>query len=238
MTQVIRTIIVEDEPPARMKLVSFIARCPELNLLQTFSDATSALAYIKENPDCLVFLDVHMDGLSGIQMLEKLIKLPRVIITSAYEEYALKGFEYNVSDYLLKPYSFDRFRRGVDKVLREIKMEKLDEKEEESYILVKAEHRLEKIALSSILYVEGMKDYLRIHTTTKKIMTLRNFSSLTNELPADQFIRIHKSYLIALPHLSAIGKDWVMIGEHRIPIGRSYKENFLTHVHDSRVSSV
>ncbi|MEG0947775.1 MAG: LytTR family transcriptional regulator DNA-binding domain-containing protein [Bacteroidales bacterium] len=238
MTEVIRTIIVEDEPPARMKLVSFITRCPELDMVHIFSDATSALAYIKENPDCLVFLDVHMEGLSGIQMLEQLIKLPKVIITSAYEEYALKGFEYNVSDYLLKPYSFDRFRRGVDKVLREIKMEKRDEKEEESYILVKTEHRLEKIALSSILYVEGMKDYLRIHTTSKKIMTLRNFSSLTTELPADQFIRIHKSYLIALTYLSAIGKDWVMIGDCRIPIGRSYKEDFLRQVRDSGVSSV
>lgn len=238
MVAVIPTIIVEDEPPARMKLAAFIERCPELRLKHTFTDASSALAYITEYPDCLMFLDIHLEGLSGIQLLKQLIHAPKIIITSAYEEYALQGYEYNVSDYLLKPYSFERFRRSVDKIIREFTIEYQSQKDSDSYILVKTEYRLEKVLLNSILYIEGMKDYLRIHTATKKIMTLRSFSSLISELPAEQFIRVHKSYIISLSHLTAIGKDWVMIRESRIPIGRSYKDCFLSQVHVSGISSI
>lgn len=235
----VRTIIVEDEPPARMKLAAFIERCPELELVDTFTDGNTALEFLRQNQIDLMFLDIHMDGISGIQVLEQLQHPPCVIITSAYEEYALKGFEYNVTDYLLKPYPFDRFRKGVEKVLRDLSLKQMESREEEQYILVKSEYRLEKISLNSILFIEGMKDYLRIHTDTRKVMTLRSFTSIAQELPADQFVRIHKSFMISLAHLTAIEKDVVVIGkDHQIPIGRSYKERFLEQVHQSGISAL
>ncbi|MEG1586261.1 MAG: LytTR family DNA-binding domain-containing protein [Bacteroidales bacterium] len=234
----IKTIIVEDEPPARMKLAAFIERCPELQISQIFNDGESAFEYLKTNPDCLVFLDIQMERMTGMQLLEKSVHIPKVIITSAYEEYALKGFEYNVSDYLLKPYSFDRFRKAVDKVVREIKMEQMESRTENAYILVKSEYRLERVELDTILFVEGMKDYLRIHTASRKIMTLRSFTSLETELPETQFIRIHKSYLVAVAHITAIEKDWVCVGNNRIPIGRSYKERFLEKLRKEEISGI
>ena len=236
---IIRTIVVEDEPPARLKLSAFIARCPELQLDRVFGDGKSALEYIKQQgPDCIVFLDIQMEGLTGVQLLEQLIHPPKIIITSAYEEYALKGFEYNVSDYLLKPYSFDRFRKGVDKVIREIRRERLEARSETSYVLIKSEYRLERIEVDSISYVEGMKDYLRIHTDLRKIMTLRSFASLEAELPVDQFIRVHKSYLVSASKITAVEKDWVVIGTTRIPIGRSYKDRFLDKLRNDGISGI
>lgn len=239
MDNIIRTIVVEDEPPARLKLSAFIARCPELQLDRVFGDGKSALEYIKQQgPDCIVFLDIQMEGLTGVQLLEQLIHPPKIIITSAYEEYALKGFEYNVSDYLLKPYSFDRFRKGVDKVIREIRRERLEARSETSYVLIKSEYRLERIEVDSISYVEGMKDYLRIHTDLRKIMTLRSFASLEAELPVDQFIRVHKSYLVSASKITAVEKDWVVIGTTRIPIGRSYKDRFLDKLRNDGISGI
>lgn len=239
ITSSVRTIIVEDEPPARMKLAAFIERCPELELIQTFADGNAVIEFLRQNQIDLMFLDIHMDGISGIQVLEQLQHPPGIIITSAYEEYALKGFEYNVTDYLLKPYSFDRFRKGIEKVLRDLSLKRMEVREEDQYILIKSEYRLEKIELSSIIFIEGMKDYLRIHTDTRKIMTLRSFSSIAQELPADQFVRIHKSFMIALSHLTAIEKDFVVIGaNYRIPIGRSYKERFLEQVHRAGISAL
>ncbi len=223
----IKAIIIEDEPPARMKLAAFIEKTDSLTLEAVFSDGKSALEYLCDTDERVVFLDIQMEKFTGIQFLEALHNRPKIIITSAYEEYALKGFEYNVCDYLLKPYSYDRFKKAVDKALYEITLERLESRSSQSYILVKTEYRVEKIDLSSILFIEGMKDYIRIHTLSGKIMTLRSMSSIEQELPGDRFMRVHKSYIVALSQINSISKDSVMINGTAVPLGKSYKERFL-----------
>ncbi|MEG1615584.1 MAG: LytTR family DNA-binding domain-containing protein [Bacteroidales bacterium] len=223
----IKVIIIEDEPLARMKLAAFVERIPELVLEATFSDGKSALDYLGDAGERLIFLDIQMERFSGLQFLEALVNRPKIIITTAYEQYALKGFEYQVSDYLLKPYAFERFQQGVRKVLREIELERLQSRNEQAYILVKAEYKMEKLPLQDILFIEGMKDYLRFHLETHKVMTLSSFTSMEQQLPSDQFLRIHKSYMVSLSKITSLEKDAVIVGGHRIPIGKSYRDQFL-----------
>lgn len=226
-TNPVNVVIVEDEPPARMKLAAFVEKLPQLKLEAMFSDGKSALDYLNTPGERIVFLDIQMEKFTGIQLLEALRNRPKIIITSAYEEYALKGFEFNVCDYLLKPYSFDRFKKGVEKALHEIALERLQAASSQAFILVKSEYRLEKIDVSKILFIEGMKDYVRIHTDHQKVMTLKSMSAIEHELPADQFVRIHKSYIVALSHITSIEKDAIFVGGNKIPIGKSYRERFL-----------
>jgi Response regulator of the LytR/AlgR family len=201
MTKTIRTIIVEDEPPARMKLASFVNKNDSLTLIESFMSASAALKFIEKNNVDLIFLDICMDGMTGIDFLESVVNPPLIIITSAYEEYAVKGFEYNVCDYLLKPYSYERFEKGVEKVKSKLYIESSRKDMESNYILVKTEYKIEKIFLDDILYIEGMKDYLRIHTKTQKVMTLRTFNSMEEELEDYSFIRIHRSYMVPIKKL-------------------------------------
>lgn len=223
----IKVVIVEDEPPARMKLEAFVERTPGLLLERSFSDALSALDYLKYPAERLLFLDIQMERFTGVQLMESLVNPPKIVITSAYEAYALKGFEYNVTDYLLKPYSYERFLKAVDKVRQEFVLQRMKNRVEQAYILIKTEYRMEKIAVDSILFIEGMKDYLRIHTPTQRVMTLRSFSAMEQELAEGQFVRLHRSYMVALAHISSVEKDAVTVGGVRIPIGKSYKERFL-----------
>ena len=223
----INTVIIEDEPLAQQKLASFISKCPELHLEKVFSNPVEALPYLNAYTESILFLDIQMDKMNGIQLLEKMVNKPYVIITTAFEEYALKGFEMNVSDYLLKPYSYTRFRQAVEKVLHAIRLEHHSKENDNAYIMVKSDYKLEKIPLRSILYVEGMKDYLRIHTIDRRYMILKSFASLEKELPSSRFVRIHKSYMVALDKIVSIEKENVVIGGVKLPIGKSYKEQFM-----------
>ncbi|MDO5569878.1 MAG: response regulator transcription factor [Bacteroidales bacterium] len=235
MSRLIKTIIVEDEPPARMKLASFIKRKDSMLLAETFINAESALKYIEKNNVDLIFLDICMDGMSGIDFLESVVNPPMVIITSAYQEYAIKGYEYNVCDYLLKPYSFERFEKAVDKAANVLCLDAKREKDDKAYILVKTEYKMEKIYLDDIIYIEGMKDYLRIHTKTRKIMTLRTFSSMENELNDYSFVRIHRSFIVPIKKINAVLKDSVIINNIELPIGRSFKQIFLEKVNKGSI---
>ena len=171
-----------------------------------------------------------MSELSGFEFLDKLQNRPSVIIASAYEEYALKGFEYEVDDYLLKPFSYERFLKAIEKIKSSRDSANISEAEKVDYITVKSENRIEKININSILYIEGMRDYLRIHTTDKKIMTLMNFSTMESILPADKFIRIHRSFMVAIDKINVIEKDSVSVNNSILPIGRSYKKQFFERV--------
>jgi DNA-binding LytR/AlgR family response regulator len=245
-----RTIIVEDEPLARRKLAAFVERVEELTLVGTFATAEEALDYLRSHRVDLLFLDIRIEGgMSGLQLLDRLTERPRVVMTTAYEEYALRGFELGVVDYLLKPFSFERFRTSVDRALRDLSLDapaspetpkaetskpattEPEAKSDERYLLVKSEYRLERIALSEIRYVEGMKDYLRIHTADRKVMTLMSFAALAAELPEAEFVRIHKSYMVALAHVTAASRDTLTIdGAVSLPIGRAYKEQVMTRI--------
>ena len=220
----INCIVIEDEPLALRKILEFIEQVDYLNLLKGFDNAIDAIGFLKENNIDLIFLDIRMKRLSGIQFLESLQNKPNVIITSAYDEYALKGYELNVADYLLKPFTFDRFLKSVDKVYTQLKEVKSDIKND--YIFVKTEYRIEKVELKNILYIQGMRDYLQIHTTERKIMTLQTFKNLLDVLPSPDFQRVHNSYIVAISKIENIERNRIRIGKDLIPISDGYKDTF------------
>lgn len=221
-------MVIDDEPLAISKLESFIARVPCLNLLKTFDNGVDAMSWMKENPTDLIFLDIQMEQLTGIQFLEATDLDTRIIITSAYDQYAIRGFELNVTDYLLKPFSFQRFVKAVDKA-----MDYYSERKEvfnsdvnnSRFLFVKTEYRYERIDIDDILYIQGMKDYLRIICSKKKIMTLQSFSKIEQSLPAGKFCRIHKSYMVALDKIRSVERGVVIIADQRIPVSNTYKES-------------
>lgn len=220
-------IIIEDEPLAAEKLEAFVKKVPYLKLMESFRSSLSGLQYLKEHKVDLVFLDIQMDELTGIELLESLSKKPFIIMTTAYQEYALKGYELHVSDYLLKPFDFTRFMKAVDKVYDEHSIRIGSTTSSQDCIFVKTEYRIEKLLLDNILYIEGMSDYLRIHTSDQKqIMCLQTFRSFEQVLPPHRFQRVHKSYLVAIDKISSIEKMSMKIGDKRIPISNSYKDSF------------
>lgn len=220
----INCIVIEDEPLALKKINEFISQVDYLNLLEEFDNAVKAIGFLKNNSVDLIFLDIRMKKLTGIQFLESLKSKPKVIITSAYDEYALKGYELDVSDYLLKPFSFDRFLKSAEKVYNDLATNNIEQKPD--YIFVKTEYRIEKIELKSILYIQGMKDYLQIFTIDKKIMTLQSFKNLVQVLPAREFVRVHNSYMVSISKIDSIERNRIKIGDNLVPISNSYKDNF------------
>jgi two-component system, LytTR family, response regulator len=220
---IINCIIIEDEPLAMERAKEFVLKVPFLKLLQTFDNGIDAVTYLKRESVDLIFLDIQMDEFSGIHLLESLTQRPAVIIVSAFNQYAIKGFELSVNDYLLKPYTFERFMQAVNKVYDTISSQKKDFR---NYIFVKTEYRLEKILLDNILYIEGMRDYRQIHTSEKKIMTTETFKDLEVKLPAKQFVRVHKSYMVALSKIESVERDRIKILKELIPVSETYKEQF------------
>ena len=220
----INCIVIEDEPLALKKIKGFIEQVDYLNLLEGFNNAVDASGYLKKNDVDLIFLDIRMKRLSGIQFLESLQIKSKVIITSAYDEYALKGYELSIIDYLLKPFAFDRFLKSVDKVYHQLY--DIESKKSNLYMFVKTEYRIEKIEISDILYIKGMKDYLQIHTIDKKIMTLQTFKNLMTVLPESDFQRVHNSYIVSISKIENIERNRIRIGQDLIPISDSYKDKF------------
>ncbi|MDI9366581.1 MAG: LytTR family DNA-binding domain-containing protein [Flavobacterium sp.] len=223
----ISCIIIEDEPLAMARAKDFVQKVPFLQLLQTFDNGMDALVYLKSEKVDLFFLDIQMDEFSGIHLLESFQQRPAVIITTAFNQYAIKGFELSVADYLLKPYTFERFMQAVIKVYDAIRQIKISVA---NFIFIKTEYRLEKIMLNDILFIEGMRDYRQIHTKEKKIMTLETFKDLEQKLPSNQFVRVHKSYLVALDKIELIERDRIKIVAAFIPISESFKEHFYKHI--------
>lgn len=218
----INCIIIEDEPLAVERVKGFILKLPFLNLLAAFDNAIDALAFLKSHTVELLFLDINMGEISGIRLLESSTITSQVIITTAYQEYALKGFDLQVCDYLLKPYSFERFVKAVDRAKHNLSKDETNRK----FIFVKTEYRLEKILLSEVLYVEGMKDYRRIHTINKRIMTLQTFNDLEKEISPGLICRVHKSFMVSLDKIESIERDRIKIKDIFIPISDSYKKVF------------
>jgi two-component system, LytTR family, response regulator len=224
----INCIVVDDTPLAVEKLEGFIKQVPHLNLLRSFYNGIEAISFMKTNPVDLVFLDIQMEQFSGLQFLDSIQNPPGIIIVSAYSQYAISGFDHAVTDYLLKPYSFERFLKAIDKVqaAREAELPK-------EYMFVKTEYRVERINFSDILYIEGKGAYLRIITPRTKIMTLQNFQQMENLLPANNFMRIHKSFIVALNKIESIERNRIRIGSELIPIGLSYRERFMNKLNIS-----
>ena len=217
----IRCIIVEDEPLALERVQGFVAKLPYLQLVQAFDNAIDAATFLRSNPIDLIFLDINMDELSGIQLLESTRVKAHVIITTAYPEYALKGFELSVTDYLLKPFTFDRFLQAVDKVPRAE-----EATADREFLFVKTENRLEKVRLNEVLYIEGMRDYRRIHLLDKRIMTLQTFTEFEKLVPPKVLCRVHKSYMVAIKHIDSVERNRIRIGKELIPVSDTYRKAF------------
>jgi two-component system, LytTR family, response regulator len=228
----INCIAIDDEPLALSKLAGFIGRIPDLRLSRTFDNSIEAMAWLKENQADLIFLDIQMEQLTGIEFLEATGTSSRIVITTAYDQYALKGYELNVTDYLLKPFSFQRFVQAVNKVMEYYSQipEKTVSPLNDGFIFVKTEYRLERVDLDQILYIEGMKDYLRIVCNNKKIMTLQSFSKLEESLPSGKFCRVHKSYIVSLDKIKSIERNVIIIADQRIPVSNTYRENFYARI--------
>jgi two-component system LytT family response regulator len=220
----ISCIIVEDEPLALERAKEYVLKLPFLKLLDTFDNATDALVFFKTHKVDLLFLDINLGALSGIQLLETSTITSQVILTTAYHEYALKAFDLKIADYLLKPYTFERFVQAVDRV--QSLLPKPEVKPLRAFIFVKAEYRLEKLFLDDILFIEGMGNYRRIHTPTQKIMTLQTFTEFEQEIPNDLICRVHKSYMVAVSKIDSVEKDRIRIKETIIPISEGYKQAF------------
>lgn len=229
----INCIAIEDEPLALKKIKAFIEQVNFLNLMGGFNNAIDAMGFLKTNSVDLIFLDVRMKKLSGIQFLESLQIRPKVIITSAYDEYALKGYELDVADYLLKPFTFERFLKSVDKVYNQINS--IESGYSNDYIFVKTEYRIEKVEINDILYIQGMKDYLQIHTTDRKIMTLQTFRNLLEILPQINFQRVHNSYVVSISKIDNIERNRIRIGKEFIPISDSYKDKFFGILKEKKI---
>ncbi len=231
MKEKLTCCIIDDEPLAQEILEEYIKKVPFLELKGSFMSAMEATGSLeKEKPDIL-FLDINMPELDGLSFIPMLHPKPSIILTTAYDNYALKAFELEVKDYLVKPFSFERFYKSVLRLYREQGPAQENEtapaiKNEHEYLFLKVGHRIQKVATADILFVEGMKDYIRIHTATEKIMTLLNFTQLEELLPAQQFARVHRSFLVAIDKIEHIEKNKIRIGEHVIPISESYADAF------------
>ncbi len=218
-------IIIEDEPLALEKTKSFVNKVPFLELSATFDNALNGLNFLNNSKVDVLFLDINMDELSGIELLESSKINSEVIITTAYQQYALKGYELQITDYLLKPFTFNRFLQAVNKAQDNLS-QRITNKPLE-FIFIKTENRLEKITINDILYIEGMRDYVRIHTAQKKIMTLQSFNELEQLLPSHLVCRVHKSYMVALNKIESIERSRIKIGDQLIPVSETYKDAFL-----------
>lgn len=219
-----RCVTVDDEPLALEKINGFVEQLPQLKLEASFDNARDALSYLAGHPVDILFLDIQMDRLTGLDLLAALPEKPQVILTTAYSEYALKGYELEVTDYILKPFSFERFARATNLAIR--RLEEKSSTPSNEFIFVKTDYRLVKIKLNDILFIEGMRDFRCIVTTSGKILTQQTFSSFGDQLPATAFARIHKSYMVAIAKIESIEKHRVKIGKELLPVSESYREQF------------
>lgn len=231
----INCIIIDDEPIARQYLSDYVSKMPQLKLLATYSKAMDAYEIIESGDAGLVFIDIQMPGITGIEFIRTLQRKPAVILTTAYSEYALEGYELDVIDYLLKPISFDRFVRAVNKAADRINLPTENQRSSNSdenfnsgtprdFIFVKSGYKSEKVNICDILYVEGMKEYVVIHTRNKKYTKLDRMKNIENLLSEQGFIRIHKSYIVSIKNIDAVFGNTVEVDGNQLPLGRSFKE--------------
>lgn len=241
----LKCIAVDDEPLALDIIEDYISKVPFLELVKRTENAIDALQIVQAGGIDLVFLDVQMPDLTGIQFLKIATGKSNFILTTAYSQYALESYDLNVSDYLLKPIAFDRFYKAVEKVhnlvlksevsaapspLLTVSAPAATIQPVQDFIFVKTEHKIQKIQLDDILYIEGLKDYISIFTKTERVITLQNMKKMEETLPQTQFIRVHKSYIISLDKIESIERSRISIVGKIIPIGDTYREEFFKRI--------
>lgn len=231
-------IIIDDEELARNLLENFISRVPHLRLLAKFSNPVEAISCIREEAVDVIFLDIQMPEMTGIEFMKTLSKAPAVIFTTAYKRYALEGYELSVIDYLLKPFSFSRFLNAVNKATELLELRSKESVPVKSannstapeFLLINADHKLHRLFVKDILYIQSMKEYVIYFSEQGKIMALGSLKSLEEKLPASDFIRIHKSYIVAKSRVKSLDGNQLNIGEIKLPIGGSYKSDVMENL--------
>lgn len=219
-----KTVILDDELPAVNILKGFTSKIPFLDLQLASTDAFEALDLLNSQPIDLLFSDIEMPDISGLELIGALKNPPMIILTTAYENFALKGYELDVVDYLVKPIRFERFLKSVTKAHHLFKLENRTLEADGDFLLIKVEYQTVKIAIDDILYIEGLKDYVKVFTKDKMYLTRLNVKSIEQKLSPRLFARIHRSYIVALSKITSFQKGQIFIGKTTIPIGSSYQE--------------
>ena len=225
----INCIAVDDEPLALELLEDNISKLPYLKLVGSFDNAIDAMKAVQEQKIDLIFLDIQMPGLTGLQFIQSLTVKPMIILITAYEKYALEGFNLEVTDYLVKPVSLERFIKACNKAkeLFDLRNQPTVAKQSPDYFFVNVEYSMVKVAVDDIVYIEGLKDYIKIHlhSSTKAIVTRMAMKAIEEQLPVSKFIRIHKSYIVSLAFITAVKKTSVFIGTIELPVSDNYKDS-------------
>ena len=233
VTKKIKCLIIDDEPPAQVVLKNYIAQVASLELAGACNNAMEAISFLQHQPVDLLFLDIEMPGLLGTNFIRTINNPPKVIFTTAYRKFALEGFELNAVDYLLKPISFDRFIMGVNKVLQlnfqptngTPHTSELTPEHNHPFLYLRADRKMVKILFNEILFIESLKDYIKIVTINKTIVSRQSISSLENMLPRDSFLRIHRSFIVAINRIDSFNGEIIDIAKNELPIGRLFKHD-------------
>ena len=225
----LRCLAIDDEPLALELLEDNIRQVPYLRLEGKCSNALEALKFLQEQTVDLIFLDIQMPGLTGLQFIQSLTNRPMIILVTAYEKFALEGFNLDVVDYLVKPVALDRFIKACNKAweLHNLRSKKAEGSAvEPEYLFVNVEYSLLKIEFADILWIEGLKDYIRVHlkSNSKPVITRMSMKSIEEELPSSKFIRVHKSFIVSVSAITSVRKNSIFIGSEEIPVGDNYKE--------------
>lgn len=236
-----KCLIVDDERLAQELLQNYAQKIPYLEVVGTCSTAIEAMQYLQQNQVDILFLDIQMPDLTGLELLKSLRNQPATIFTTAYSEYALDGFELGVIDYLLKPIEFDRFFKAVSKVISSFSktvtpltaaIAEPQKQQTPPYFFVKSDGQLVKIAFADILFIEALQKYIRIHTAKERIVTLLSLSKIIEELPAINFIRIHRSYIVNIDQIERIEGNMVRMQKHQLPISKGQRDRFFTMIQE------
>ncbi len=238
----IKCLVVEDEQPAQQVLSLHISRLPFLHLQAIVDDATKALTCLKGGKVDLLFTDIHLPGLSGLQLAGVVPSTTGVIFTTAHDRYAVQGFELNAVDYLLKPVSFDRFETAVNRYLRHFHQQAglaatLKENSQRPFLFIRCERKMTKIFLDEILYLEAQRNYLLIQTTTAAHRTYQSISEVEEKLPTGHFLRVHRSFIVSVAQVKAVNARQISIGQYFIPIGRLYNKEVMETIGLSKGNS-
>ena len=239
MSNILKILIVDDEFHARKLLSEYVSKLPFLELAGMCSNVFEAMNFLQKEKIDILLLDIQMPEITGLEFARSLKNPPAIIFTTAYSEYAVESYELNVLDYLLKPIAFPRFLQAINKVVernegiamaidaftRETKP--AENTEENGSIIIKSGSKLFKINYADLIYIEGQREYVTFHTTKQRIVTLYSLKDLEEKLPSNQFVRIHKSYIVSLKHIDSVEKKSVQIAVKTLPIGDSYKDNFM-----------
>lgn len=228
-----RCLIVDDEPPARAVIKRYIEQAGLLELAGECANAIQALVFLQQQPVDLIFLDIRMPQLNGTDFLKTLKNPPKIILTTAYAEYAVEGFELDVVDYLMKPIRFDRFLKAVNKAVpiqdkqAALKAEMPEEKKNDSFVYFRADRKMVKVFLHDILYVESMKDYVKVVTVHATIITKQSISSVEAMLPEKMFVRTHRSFIVSLHKIRSFTHELIEVSNASIPVGKLYRNGVM-----------